>query len=223
MVKRIITLGGFLVIVVAFVALMVQFGPFGDDIEGLEGVEVTQYEGKDLSSINDFRENSIRGSQYVDAETYRLEVNGLVDNPASYSYEEVLDGYPSYEKVIRLNCVEGWSVDILWEGVLLKDLLGQSSPQADTVIFYAYDGYTTALPLDYLYDNDILLAYKMNGVSLPPERGFPFALAAESKWGFKWIKWVTRIEVSDNASYLGFWERAGYSNTADIGDNYFNY
>jgi len=62
----------------------------------------------------------------------------------------------------------------------------------------------------------ILLAYKMNGVVLPPERGAPFQLVAESKWGYKWIKWTTRIELSDDADYEGYWESRGYSNDADL-------
>ena len=84
------------------------------------------------------------------------------------------------------------------------------------VIFHAYDGYTTSLPLDYLLDKDILIAYKMNGLTLPPERGYPFELVAESKLGYKWIKWITEIELSDDVDYTGFWESRGYPNTADI-------
>ncbi|MDD5494986.1 MAG: molybdopterin-dependent oxidoreductase, partial [Dehalococcoidia bacterium] len=89
-------------------------------------------------------------------------------------------------------------------------------PAARVIIFHAYDGYTTALPLGYIIDNNLLLAYKMNGVALPPERGFPFQLVAENKWGYKWIKWVTELELSDNINYLGYWERAGYSNDASV-------
>jgi DMSO/TMAO reductase YedYZ molybdopterin-dependent catalytic subunit len=94
--------------------------------------------------------------------------------------------------------------------------IAKANPEAKVVIFYAYDGYSTSLPLDYMVENDILLDYKMNGVVLPPERGFPFQLVAESKWGYKWIKWITRIEVSDDVSYRGFWERRGYPNDADL-------
>ena len=91
-------------------------------------------------------------------------------------------------------------------------------PNANTVIFYAYDGYSTALPLDFIIDNNIMIAYKMNNVTLPPERGFPFQLVAESKLGYKWIKWLTltSIELSDNTGYLGYWERRGYPNNADV-------
>jgi DMSO/TMAO reductase YedYZ molybdopterin-dependent catalytic subunit len=57
----------------------------------------------------------------------------------------------------------------------------------------------------------------MNGVVLPPERGFPFQVVAESKLGCKWAKWVTGIEVSNDSSFRGFWESRGYDNDADLG------
>jgi DMSO/TMAO reductase YedYZ molybdopterin-dependent catalytic subunit len=56
----------------------------------------------------------------------------------------------------------------------------------------------------------------MKGLVLPPERGFPFQLAAESKYGFKWIKWIMEIELSDDVDYRGYWERKGFSNDADL-------
>ena len=106
---------------------------------------------------------------------------------------------------------------ILWEGFLVKDLLNEAgiNTEAVVVIFQAYDGYTTALPLNYILDNNILIAYKMNDITLPPERGFPFELVAESKYGYKWIKWITQIELSNNTNYLGYWESRGWPNTAD--------
>ncbi len=180
--------------------------------------EIREYEGQDLSSIGDFTENSIKGPQHVNASTYRLTITGLVNKTVEYTYDDVINGFQKYQKVITLHCVEGWSVKILWEGFLLKDLLNEAEidPQAVVVIFYAYDGYSTSLPLDYILDNDILIAYKMNGVVLPPERGFPFQLVAESKYGYKWIKWITEIELSDNVNYKGFWESRGFSNDADL-------
>jgi DMSO/TMAO reductase YedYZ molybdopterin-dependent catalytic subunit len=190
----------------------------------LNPAEVREYQGEDLSSVNDFRENSIKGPQYVDMENYRLEITGLVANPMSYSYDEVIGGYQNYQKVVTLNCVEGWSVKILWEGVLVSELLAEADPlpEAQVVIFHAYDGYTTSLPLDYIIDNDILLAYKMNEITLPPERGFPFELVAESKWGYKWIKWVTTIELSDDVNYRGYWEERGFSDTGDLDEGFYD-
>jgi len=189
----------------------------------LNPAEVREYEGEDLSSVKDFRENSIKGPQYVDIENYQLEITGLVENPMSYSYDEVIEGYQNYKKAVTLYCVEGWDTTILWEGVLVSDLLAEAGPLpgAQVVIFHAYDGYTTSLPLDYIIDNDILMAYKMNEIVMPPERGFPFELVAESKWGYKWIKWITAIELSDDVDYRGYWESRGYSNNADLAEGFF--
>lgn len=186
----------------------------------LERQQVRQYEGKDLSSISDFRENSIKGPQTVDEESYRLKITGLVDEPLTLSYDQVLEGRERYKKVVRLDCVEGWGVDILWEGVLVRDLLAEAGVKssAKTVIFRAHDGYSTSFPLDYVTENDILMAYKMNDVILPPERGFPFQLVAEDKWGYKWIKWIEGIELSSDTGYRGYWESRGYSNSGDRGD-----
>ena len=91
---------------------------------------------------------------------------------------------------------------------MVRDLIQEAGnlSTAKIVIFTASDGYTTSLPLEYFFTNDILLAYKMNGLVIPPERGFPFQLVAESKYGYKWIKWMTKIELSDNINYQGYWE-----------------
>ena len=192
-------------------------------VEELEPMEIREYEGERLSSLAEFRENSIKGPQRVEKEGYQLKIRGLVDDPKVYTYDEVIDNYKHYKKVVTLDCVEGWSVTILWEGMLVRELIQESNPLSDArvVIFYADDGYTTSLPIDYIMNNDILMAYKMNDVALPPERGFPFQLVAESKWGYKWIKWITAIELSDDVNYRGFWESRGYSNSADLDKGFF--
>jgi DMSO/TMAO reductase YedYZ molybdopterin-dependent catalytic subunit len=188
----------------------------------LKGVEITQYQGENLSSVNDFIENSIKGPQSIDINSYTLVVNGLVNKPLALTYDQVLK-HDIYKKVVTLHCVEGWSVTILWEGVLLKDLLNQAGLKtgANTVIFSAYDGYTSSLPLSYILDNNIILADKMNGVVIPPERGFPFMVVAESKWGYKWVKWVTKIEVTNDPNYKGYWESAGYNQNGDVSGSQF--
>jgi len=187
-----------------------------DALSSLAAAQITEYSGAKLGSIEDFRENSIKGPQTVDISTYKLTVDGLVEKPASYTYDEVLAN-PKYTKVVTLYCVEGWDVTILWEGVLLKDLFDKStvSGSANTVIFHSVDGYTTSLPLQTILDKNMILAYKMNDVVLPPERGYPFQLVAEDKLGYKWAKWIDRIELSDNADYKGYWEKRGYDNEAE--------
>ncbi|NYT07277.1 MAG: molybdopterin-dependent oxidoreductase [Methanomicrobiales archaeon] len=217
----------FLVLVVVITGYAISvFGIPGlreQNITPLAAVEIREYEGERLSSIADFRENSIRGPQYISPDTYRLNVTGLVDQPLSLSYDQVIERYPHYAKRVTLFCVEGWDVTLLWEGVLVEDLLADAKarPEADTVIFYAADGYSTSLPLDDIRDRDIMMAYAMNGVTLPPERGFPFQLVAEDRWGYKWIKWVTAIEVSADPSYRGYWESRGFSQEATINRRFF--
>jgi len=218
--RRAIALGLLLVAAVAIAGVFLARGAreSSTSVDNLAAVEIREYQGTDLSSITDFRENSIKGPQRIDLESYRLKVDGLVQTPMEYTLGEATSNHQSYQKVVTLNCVEGWRVKILWEGVLVEDLIeaAKASLEANTVIFHAYDGYTTSLPLDYIMGQDIMLAYKMNGVVLPPERGAPFQLVAESKWGYKWIKWVTRIELSNDANYQGYWERRGYSNDGDL-------
>lgn len=184
----------------------------------MEEVEIKEYQGEKLGSSSDFRENSIAGPQHVDIKNYRLEISGLVKNPKKYAYDELLKNYASHKKVTTIHCIEGWSVKILWEGILLKELLKDAAPdsKANTIIFHAYDGYTTSLPLDYIIDKNIMLAYKMNDVTLSPERGFPFQLVAQDKGGYKWVKWVTKIELSDDPNYKGYWEKRGYNQQGDV-------
>lgn len=193
-------------------------GPKKSDVKELEMVEIKEYEGAKLGSITDFRENSIKGPQFIEEEKYRLLIDGLVKKKQEYTYREVIDSFTNYKKIVTIDCVEGWSVTILWEGMLIKDLLKVVEPEstAKVLIFHAYDGYTTSFPIEYLLENDIIMAHKMNGITIPPERGFPFHLVAEAKWGYKWIRWITRIELSDDIDYKGYWEQRGYNQDGDI-------
>jgi len=225
---------GLVLVLIAAIALIMVFGT-GGKMAGtasgagtgpaqLAAVGVREFEGKKLSSVSDFRENSIRGPQQVNITDYRLTITGLTNRTVVSTYDEVLSQHPHYTKVVTLFCVEGWEVTILWEGVLVRDLLYDAGidPRANTVIFTAHDGYTTSFPLAYLTEKDIIMAYRMNNITLPAEQGYPFALVAEDKWGYKWIKWIEKIELSDNPAYRGYWEQRGYSNTGDLDKNFFS-
>jgi DMSO/TMAO reductase YedYZ molybdopterin-dependent catalytic subunit len=180
--------------------------------------EIRQYQGQNLSSINNVYENAIKGTQEINQTTYKLTLTGLVNGTIQSTYDDLVNNHQRYQKVITIYCVEGWNAKILWEGILVKDLLQEAgaNQNASVVIFHASDGYTTALPLDYIIQNNIMIAYKMNGVTLTPKIGWPFMLVAESQYGYKWIKWLTEIEVSNNTNYLGYWESRGYPNDAKI-------
>ena len=178
--------------------------------------EITEYNGQKLSSINDFRIEAINGVQQIDNKTYRLNVTGLVANPIAFTFDDVISKHTHYLKVVTLHCVEGWEVTALWEGVLVKDLLQDAgfNQSAEVVIFRAQDGYSTSLPLSYIVNNNLMLAFKVNGLPLPASEGYPLRLVAEGKLGYKWIKWVTQIEVSNNVDFRGYWESFGYDNDA---------
>jgi DMSO/TMAO reductase YedYZ molybdopterin-dependent catalytic subunit len=188
----------------------------GQDAAKSKAVELREYKGEKLDPIATFRENSIEGPQRVDIKAYRLKVGGLVDKPLSLTYDEVL-ARPAESRVITVHCVEGWHVKILWEGVSLAALIDAAGAKAsaNTVIFRSADGYSTALPLAYIREKNILLAFKMNGLTLPKERGFPFEVAAEAKWGYKWARWIETIELSDNPDFRGYWESRGYNQKGD--------
>ena len=203
--------------IVAFYFLQAEFFAPQPGVEAVKGQELRDFGGVRLSSIADFRENSIKGPQHIDIDSYRLTVDGMTGTNRSYTYADILDNHTHYRKVATLDCVEGWSVTLLWDGVRVKDLLAEAgfNPAAKTITFYCYDGYSTAFPLSYITGNDIMIAYAMNNVTLPPERGYPFQLVAEGKWGYKWAKWITRIELSD-ALPSGYWESRGYSRDGDL-------
>lgn len=180
--------------------------------------ELREYNGERLDPAVGPGDNSIKGVQQVDINTYELKVDGLVNTPRTYTYDAV-KALESEERLLRLYCVEGWNANILWKGVPMKTLLASADPkdEANTVIFHAVDGYTTSMPLQEILEGNLILAYDANGIALPPEMGYPFIFVAQDKWGYKWARWVNEIELSSDDSYQGYWESFGYSNDADLG------
>lgn len=181
-------------------------------------VEATSFLGVPLTPLSEQRNNAIQGTQYINEGTYRLTVTGQVENELNVTLDE-LRQLPAYSEVAYLPCVEGWGFTAKWTGFGLIDLLNRSvlKPEASYVVFYSADGYSTGLPLDYIKQKKILLAYGINDLTLPAERGFPFQVVAEGKYGYKWAKWVTRIVVVP-WEVKGFWESRGYSNSANAGE-----
>jgi DMSO/TMAO reductase YedYZ molybdopterin-dependent catalytic subunit len=119
-----------------------------------------------------------------------------------------------------LNCVEGWNFVAKWSGPRLSDIFQQAGiqPAAKIAIFHTTDvpaGYSS-LDVNYIQTNDIIIALKLNDLTLPEERGFPFQVVAQSKFGYKWAKWINRIELSSDTGFRGYWESDGYNNTGDV-------
>ena len=178
--------------------------------------EIKEYNGRKLTPLAEQRATTIESPPAVDLASYRLKIGGSVEKPVELSYAEVI-ALPEESRVIDFKCVEGWGFTALWTGPKIEDLIAVAhpSPKAKTVIFYAIGEYSSALPLEYVLSRKILLASKINGLPLSPARGFPFQVVAESKFGYKWVQWVQRIELSEK-DYKGYWEKRGYSNTASI-------
>jgi DMSO/TMAO reductase YedYZ molybdopterin-dependent catalytic subunit len=182
-------------------------------------VEAIEFMGQALTPISQQRNNALMGTQYIDKDTYRLTVDGLVDNPLRLSYAD-LEAYPQISRLMDLDCVEGWNFTAKWTGPELNAIFNDAKvkPEAKIVIFYTTDtptGYSS-LDLSYIQDNNIIIALKLNDITLPQDRGFPFQVAAMSKFGYKWAKWVTRINLSSDTSFRGYWESYGYNNNADV-------
>jgi len=186
-------------------------------LERYQENELMEYEGIHLDPAIGPRDNSISGIQEVDITTYSLKIDGLVENKMSYTYDRILE-MDSLEVVYTIYCVEGWDATFLWKGVLMKDVLSESNVMDDakTVIFHAIDGYTTSLPLDEVMDNDLMIAYNVNGLPIPSSLGYPFIFVAYDKWGYKWARWINRIELSSDTDYMGYWESRGYSIDGNI-------
>lgn len=208
-----------IMIAVGIIALVIiVFGVTGtpDDASAPE-VIVKEYEGMKLDDLDAFRENSIKGVQYVNVDEYSLKIGGLVEAPYFMTYPQLQELH-HIQKLVTLHCVEGWTAKMLWEGISLVDLIEKASPlgQVTNVIFKSTDGYTTSLTLEYVRERNIIIADRLNGIELPPAQGFPFIVVAEDKWGYKWARWVEEIELSDDDKYRGYWEEYGYSKDGSL-------
>jgi DMSO/TMAO reductase YedYZ molybdopterin-dependent catalytic subunit len=183
-------------------------------------IEAAQFQGKELTPIKEQLNNALAGTQNIDRNTYELVVDGLVDNPLKLKYDQLL-AYPQQSWLMDLNCVEGWNFIAKWTGPELNSIFNNAKvrPEAKIAIFHTADvpGGYSSLDLNYIQDNNIIIALKLNDMTLPADRGFPFQVVAKSKYGYKWAKWVTRIELSSDSNFRGYWESYGYNNNAEVG------
>lgn len=160
---------------------------------------------------------SALGEPEIDTDTFHLSVTGLVDSPFTLTWKEVLSYPPAFTDTILMYCVEGWEVWGNWKGLRIESLLEKANvqPEGNHIKFTCADGYTTSIPLTYLLDYDIIIAYEVNGTPLSVSDGFPLRLIAYGKYGYKWAKWIISLEVTDE-SVIGYWEGLGYSDKADV-------
>ena len=150
----------------------------------------------------------------IEEETWTLEVSGKVDKIILFDYNN-LTNLESIKLTATLECVDGPSGTAEWEGIPLVDILDIVGVEDDAcdVIFYAKDDYTDSLNIEEASAENILLAFKMNGETLPKEHGFPVRLVCPDHYGYKWVKWIVKIKVVDY-DHLGYWEKRGWSDNA---------
>ncbi len=151
-----------------------------------------------------------------DPETWDFRVEGLVETPVRLTYEEFLK-LPKMVSISDFHCVTGWSrLDNRWEGVTFKTIFDLVKPlkKAKYVTVVAEGNYTTSLPLEDLLHDDVLLAYRLDGKPLEPKHGGPLRLVVPKKYAYKSAKWVRKLRFTEEQE-LGYWEKRGYSNTAD--------
>jgi hypothetical protein len=171
----------------------------------------------EITPNDEFFTLSISSIPQIEVRTWRLAVTGMVDNQLYLTYDNITS-LPHKSKVATLKCVEGPSGTADWRGVKLKSILDQAGVQenAKEVVFFGADGYSSSLTIEDALQDDVLLAYEMNGKTLPSEHGFPLKLVVPGKAGYKWVKWIERVEVIDY-DYKGYWESAGWDDDADLG------
>ena len=153
-------------------------------------------------------------------ENYTLIIDGEVEEPVTLNWNDFL-ALPQSVSVSDFHCVEGWSVlDCKWEGVRIRDIDKLVKPKAvaRAVSFESADNYLTSLFREELVGDDVLLAYKLNGELLEDGLGAPVRLVVPSKYAYKSALWVVRLRFT-RGKELGFWERRGYSDSADVWKN----
>src|SRR6266550_1814034 len=141
----------------------------------------------------------------VKRNSWRLDIIGQVENPRVYSFAEIA-ALPAVEQETTLLCISygvgsGLCSNAIWKGVSLPTLLAQVKPKPNvtTVLFRAADGYYETFRFAKAMEPTTLVAYEMNGEPLPRRHGFPLRLIVPGLYGEKNPKWLTRIELLDEA------------------------
>ena len=181
--------------------------------------------GNSDPGTDEYRASTING--FAD---WTLEVNGLVDNPSKFSIAQ-LRALPSRTQITRHDCVEGWSAIGKWTGVPLHEVMALVKPQTDAkfAVFHCADPmeedgtkpYYESIDMEDAHHPQTLLAYELNGESLPIANGAPIRLRVERQLGYKQAKYIMRIELVKSFDHIaggkgGYWEDEGYSWYAGI-------
>jgi len=188
-----------------------------DDLVSL--ADRLEAEAIDFVSIQNFFTLSLGYTPEIDMDRWSLKIRGLIENPLELSYSDILD-MPQSSVLATLETIsnpQGGNLigNAVWTGVPFDYILEQVVPEEDAqeVVFYCDDGYSTSLTIDEALGEGVILAYKMNGKDLTVEHGFPVRMVVPGKYGMKWPKWINFVELVDY-DYKGYWEQRGWSDYA---------
>lgn len=198
----------------------------------------TEFEEADISPVflangsTDPQDPDYRAFAAEGFSSWRLELDGLVERPGSFSLEE-LRNMPSRTQITRHDCVEGWSCIGKWKGVKLSHLLELVSIAANAryAVFHCADTleqtldgtgrYYESIAMEDAFHPQTILAYEMNDTTLPIPHGAPLRLRVERQLGYKMAKYIMRIELVESFDHIGrgrggFWPDRGYEWYAGI-------
>ncbi len=184
----------------------------------IPAAEMTDYEA--ATNYNNYyefttdKEGVTKLAKDFKSDPWTVEVSGMVNNPKTYGIEDLLSGFDQEERIYRLRCVEAWSMVIPWNGFSLASLLKEVEPTSaakyvrfETLLdesqmpgtrnkLYPWP-YQEGLRLDEAMNDLTLLATGLYGESLPAQNGAPIRLVVPWKYGFKSIKSIIKIELTD--------------------------
>jgi DMSO/TMAO reductase YedYZ molybdopterin-dependent catalytic subunit len=158
----------------------------------------------------------------LDARRWKLEITGLVGKPVTLTYDDI-KAMPSFSRYHTLECISnevGGDLisNAMWKGVRFRDLIqraGGVNPKAVRFALRCADGYSEGIPVADIMQPEVMLAYEMNGVQLPPGHGFPVRMLIPGLFGMKNPKWLTKIEAVAT-DFTGYWEASGWTDDAVV-------
>jgi DMSO/TMAO reductase YedYZ molybdopterin-dependent catalytic subunit len=147
---------------------------------------------------------------------WKLSIEGEVERPIVLSFQELLN-LDQVQITCDIHCVTGWTLlDSRWSGIRLSTIMDKVKPREKGrfIIFKAAAGYSSNIPINEINKENVILAHSFYGEKLPVEQGAPVRALVPDRYFYKSAKWLEAIKISSRDE-PGYWERQGYSNSAD--------
>lgn len=184
--------------------------------------ETQYFTPNDKFYVVNYADSAVSVSREVNIEQWRVSLKGEVKTPMSLGWRDILNR-DAFDQAVTLECIDtlpgGDSLgNATWRGISLRQLLKDAGADEETgrdVVFRAVDGYDDSIPFTRAMQDDVMLAYLMNGEKLPQAHGFPLRLIVPGLYGIKNVKWITEIEVYPG-DHQGYWQRKGWTDDGTI-------